>query len=44
MWHAINKEVGKSLKYEKIDLKRGIKIKSNPQTEVDKLNTYYRNN
>jgi hypothetical protein len=41
MWYVINKEVVKSLKYDKeIELYSGTKIISNPQNVTDMLNTF----
>jgi hypothetical protein len=46
IWHVINKEAGKSFKYDKkIELCSGTEIISNPQNEEGMLNTFfYRNN
>jgi hypothetical protein len=41
MWHVINKEVGKSWKYDKkIELNNETQIISNPQNLAGMLNTF----
>jgi hypothetical protein len=41
MWHVINKEVWKSLKYKKIELNNATKIVSNLQNVTGILNTFF---
>jgi hypothetical protein len=41
MWHVINNEVWKALKYDKIKLDSRTNVISNPHNVVDMLNTFF---